>query len=81
MSGLKASAMPVATRLPQKMYMGHSHPSGSAFSPGLTPHSHPVGGSHCWPPPPCRRVVREKALLVVVAVADDWRMQRTERAA
>ena len=77
-SGLKARAMPVATKLPQKMYMGHSQPSGSTFSPGLMPQSQPVGGSNCWPPPPpCRRVVMEKFLVVEVEVAD-WRTQRTE---
>lgn len=63
MSGLKASAMPVAIKLPAKMYIGHSHPSGSGFSPGLMPQSQPVGGSNWlslpWPPP-CLRAVREK---------------------
>ena len=79
-SGLKARAMPVATKLPQKMYMGHSQPSGSGFSPGLMPQSQPVGGSNCWPPPPpCRRVVREKFLVALVEVVADWRTQRTER--
>lgn len=74
-SGLKASATPATTRLPQKMYMGHSHPSGSAFSPGLMPQSQPLGGSNCDspPPPPCRRAVTEKDRIA------GCRAQRTAR--
>ncbi|KAJ6437779.1 Brefeldin A-sensitivity protein 4 [Purpureocillium lavendulum] len=80
-SGLKARAMPVANRLPQKRYMGHSQPSASAFSPGLIPQSQPVGGSNCdSPPPPCRRADTEKARVEEEA-AMGWRVQRAARAA
>ena len=77
MSGLKASAIPVINKLPPKRYIGHSHPSASGFSPGLIPHSQPDGGSNWdslpWPPP-CRRAVTERDLIVA-----GWRTQRTAR--
>lgn len=76
-SGLNANATPVASRLAPNRYIGHSHPSGSGFSPGLMPQSQPVGGSNWdslpWPPP-CRRVVKEKD-----RAAAGWRAQRAAR--
>lgn len=64
-------------KLPPNRYIGHSHPSASGFSPGLIPHSQPLGGSNWdslpWPPP-CRRAVTERDLTVA-----GWRTQRTAR--
>jgi hypothetical protein len=75
-SGLNARATPVTKRLAPNRYMGHSQPSGSGFSPGLTPQSHPLGGSNCDSPwPPCRRVVMER----LRAEARGLRAHRTAR--
>ncbi|KAH8123424.1 hypothetical protein LI328DRAFT_95940 [Trichoderma asperelloides] len=76
-SGLNAKATPVTKRPAPNRYMGHSQPSGSGFSPGLTPQSHPVGGSNCDSPPwpPCRRVVMER----LRAEARGLRAHRTAR--
>lgn len=76
-SGLNAKATPVTKRLAPNRYMGHSQPSASGFSPGLTPQSHPLGGSNCdsLPWPPCRRVVMER----LRAEARGLRAHRTAR--
>lgn len=75
-SGLNARATPVTKKAAPNRYMGHSQPSGSGFSPGLTPQSHPVGGSNCDSPwPPCRRVVMER----LRAEARGLRAHRTAR--
>lgn len=76
-SGLKARATPATNKLAPNRYMGHSHPSGSGFSPGLTPQSQPEGGSNCdsLPWPPCRRDVMER----LRAAASGLRAHRTAR--
>lgn len=75
-SGLNARATPVTKKAAPNRYMGHSQPSASGFSPGLTPQSHPVGGSNCDSPwPPCRRVVMER----LRAEARGLRAHRTAR--
>lgn len=77
-SGLKAKATPATNRLAPNRYIGHSHPSGSGFSPGLMPQSHPEGGSNCdsLPWPPCRRDVMERLRAVI---GSGLRAHRTAR--
>lgn len=77
-SGLKARATPATNRLAPNRYMGHSQPSGSGFSPGLMPQSHPEGGSNCdsLPWPPCRRDVMERLRAVM---GSGLRAHRTAR--